>query len=89
MIYISAEQLQKEETRAAGRLRPLHHQQLCPEQSVLATQGTENLELEKEHFLPHFAPTWCLFQTSTGLLWAGQDTLVITESQNLQVGKAL
>ncbi|KFP19375.1 IQ domain-containing protein D, partial [Egretta garzetta] len=75
-IWTQEEELQKEETRAAGRLRPLHHQQLCPEQSVLATQGTENLELEKEHFLPHFAPTWCLFQTSTGLLWAGQDTLV-------------
>lgn len=53
MIYHSAEQIQKEEIGAAGRLRPLY-QQLCPEQNMLLTQSTENMELEKEHFSPSF-----------------------------------
>ena len=53
MIYHSAEQIQKEETGAAGRLRPLY-QQPRPQQNMLVTQGTENLEMEKEHFSPSF-----------------------------------
>jgi len=59
-ICHSAEQIQEEESGAAGRLGPLR-QQLCPEQRMLVPQGTENRGLEKA-FPPRIAPAGCLVE---------------------------